>query len=127
MNDFLSWFLDAVRNLDPVLRILLAGVGILFETSILIGLIVFGWVRHRLLSDVDNAVLQVSDTTRRVMTERGDAAGSEADVRVILINANLGGSADVFVLLLSPDGSIAANPSDVPTSGLPAGCTMLRA
>lgn len=42
MNDFLGWFLDAVRNLDPVLRILLAGVGMLFETSILIGLIVPG-------------------------------------------------------------------------------------
>lgn len=42
MNDFLGWFLDAVRNLDPVLRILLAGAGMLFETSILIGLIVPG-------------------------------------------------------------------------------------
>ena len=42
MNDILGWTLDTVRNVDPVLRILIAGVGMLLETSILVGLIVPG-------------------------------------------------------------------------------------
>lgn len=42
MNDLLSWILDTVQSVDPALRLLLAGVGMLFETSILIGLIVPG-------------------------------------------------------------------------------------
>lgn len=42
MNDTLNWILDTVRNVDPVLRILLAGVTMLLETSILVGLIVPG-------------------------------------------------------------------------------------
>jgi membrane-associated protein len=42
VNDILSWVLDAVRNVDPVLRILLVGFGMLLETSILVGLLVPG-------------------------------------------------------------------------------------
>ena len=42
MNEFLSWLLDSVQSVDPVLRTLLAGVAIMLETSILIGLIVPG-------------------------------------------------------------------------------------
>ena len=42
MNEFLSWLLEAVQSVDPVLRTLLAGVAIMLETSILIGLIVPG-------------------------------------------------------------------------------------
>ena len=42
MNEILSWMLNTVHEVDPVLRILLAAVGIFFETSILIGLIVPG-------------------------------------------------------------------------------------
>ncbi|MFF2051722.1 DedA family protein [Leifsonia sp. NPDC058194] len=42
MNDALNWLLDLVQNVDPVLRTLLAGVGIMLETSILIGLVVPG-------------------------------------------------------------------------------------
>lgn len=42
MNDILGWILDVVQNVDPVLRTLLAGLGILLETSVLIGLIVPG-------------------------------------------------------------------------------------
>lgn len=42
MNDTLSWILDAVRNVDPLLRILLAGVAMMLETSILVGLLVPG-------------------------------------------------------------------------------------
>jgi membrane-associated protein len=38
----LNWVLDLVGSVDPVARILLSGVGILLETSILIGLIVPG-------------------------------------------------------------------------------------
>ncbi len=42
MNDALSWILDLVQNVDPILRTILAGVGMLLETSVLIGLIVPG-------------------------------------------------------------------------------------
>ena len=42
MNDALTWILDLVQSVDPVLRTLLAGVGIMLETSILVGLIVPG-------------------------------------------------------------------------------------
>ncbi|HTN57903.1 MAG TPA: DedA family protein [Protaetiibacter sp.] len=41
-NDVLTALLDAVQAVDPVLRTLLAGVGIFLETSVLIGLIVPG-------------------------------------------------------------------------------------
>jgi membrane-associated protein len=42
VNDVLGWALDTVQSVDPVLRTALAGIGILLETSILIGLIVPG-------------------------------------------------------------------------------------
>ncbi|MCB1281466.1 MAG: DedA family protein [Salinibacterium sp.] len=42
MNDGLTWILEIVQNVDPVLRTLLAGIGMLLETSILVGLIVPG-------------------------------------------------------------------------------------
>lgn len=41
-NDVLMAILDAVQSVDPVLRTVLAGVGIFLETSVLIGLIVPG-------------------------------------------------------------------------------------
>ncbi len=42
MDDFLLWLLDAVQSVDPIARTLIAGVAVLFETSILVGLIVPG-------------------------------------------------------------------------------------
>lgn len=42
MNDILSWLLATVLMVDPVLRTILAGVGMLLETSVLVGLIVPG-------------------------------------------------------------------------------------
>jgi membrane-associated protein len=42
VNEILSWILDTVSSVDPVWRTLIAGVGILFETSLLLGLIVPG-------------------------------------------------------------------------------------
>ena len=42
MNDVLDWLLGSVQSVDPVLRTLLAGGGMLLETSILIGLIMPG-------------------------------------------------------------------------------------
>lgn len=87
---------------------------------IIVGVVVFGWVRHRLIVDVDSAIRQVSDIARVTMAERGDAASGDDDARDLLAKENLSGSADVFVLLLGPDGAIAANPSDVPMDDLPA-------
>jgi membrane protein DedA with SNARE-associated domain len=42
VNDALDALLHIVRDVDPVLRVLIAGVGMFFETSILLGLIVPG-------------------------------------------------------------------------------------
>lgn len=42
MNEFLTWLLDAVQSVDPLLRTLLAGLAIMLETSVLIGLVVPG-------------------------------------------------------------------------------------
>lgn len=42
MNEFLTWLLDAVQSIDPIARTLLAGLAILLETSVLIGLVVPG-------------------------------------------------------------------------------------
>ena len=42
MNEFLSWLLDAVQSVDPIVRTIVAGVAVMLETSILIGLVVPG-------------------------------------------------------------------------------------
>lgn len=42
MNDVFTWILDLVQSVDPWLRILLAGVAMFCETSVLLGLIVPG-------------------------------------------------------------------------------------
>ena len=42
MNEFLTWLLDVVQGVDPVLRPPLAGVAVMLETSVLIGLVVPG-------------------------------------------------------------------------------------
>jgi membrane-associated protein len=42
VNDALNWILGAVDSVDPLVRTLLAGLGMLLETSVLVGLIVPG-------------------------------------------------------------------------------------
>jgi membrane-associated protein len=42
VNELLDWILDTVQAVDPVARTLLAGLGIMLETSVLIGLVVPG-------------------------------------------------------------------------------------
>ncbi|MBD3941103.1 DedA family protein [Microbacterium sp. NEAU-LLC] len=42
MNEFLTWLLDAVQSVDPLVRTILAGVAIMLETSVLIGLVIPG-------------------------------------------------------------------------------------
>lgn len=42
MTDYLSMLIEFVRDLDPVLRTLLAGIGMLLETSVFVGLVVPG-------------------------------------------------------------------------------------
>lgn len=42
MNEILTWLLDAVQSVDPVVRTVLAGVAIMLETSVLVGLVVPG-------------------------------------------------------------------------------------
>jgi membrane-associated protein len=42
VNEFLTWLLDAVQSVDPLVRTLLAGFAIMLETSVLVGLVVPG-------------------------------------------------------------------------------------
>jgi membrane-associated protein len=42
VNEFLTWLLDTVQSVDPVVRTLLAGLAIMLETSVLVGLFVPG-------------------------------------------------------------------------------------
>lgn len=42
MNDFFNWLLATVHSVNPGLRVLIAAVAMMFETSILLGLIVPG-------------------------------------------------------------------------------------
>lgn len=42
MNEFLTWLLDTVQSVDPLLRTVLAGLAIMLETSVLVGLVVPG-------------------------------------------------------------------------------------
>lgn len=42
MNEFLTWMLDVVQGVDPVVRTLIAGLAITLETSVLVGLVVPG-------------------------------------------------------------------------------------
>ncbi len=42
MNEILSWLLDTVQSVDPLIRTLLAGLAMMLETSVLIGLVVPG-------------------------------------------------------------------------------------
>lgn len=42
MDDILTWVLDTVQTIDPVVRIVIAGVAMMLETSVLVGLIVPG-------------------------------------------------------------------------------------
>jgi membrane-associated protein len=42
MNEFLEWFLASVGSVDPALRVGLAGLAIMLETSVLIGLVIPG-------------------------------------------------------------------------------------
>jgi membrane protein DedA with SNARE-associated domain len=42
VNEFFNWLLATVHSVDPTLRVFLSGIAMLFETSILLGLIVPG-------------------------------------------------------------------------------------
>lgn len=42
MNEFLEWFLASVGSVEPALRVGLAGLAIMLETSVLIGLVIPG-------------------------------------------------------------------------------------
>lgn len=42
VNEVLTWLLDAVQSVEPVVRVLLAGFAMMLETSVLVGLFVPG-------------------------------------------------------------------------------------
>jgi len=86
---------------------------------VVIGAVVFFWANRRFSSDVDRAIRRVSTQAEARAGQYPRISEADGDVRALLANASLSGSADVFVLLLNPDGSIATNPSDIPLKDLP--------
>jgi len=102
---------------------------------VVIGVSVFFWVDRRLSNEVDSAVTSVTAEARAAVeqaeaTEPPERSGiglGADEVRGVLANEALGRAADVFVLLINPDGTVAANPSDVPTTGLPDHTSIERA
>jgi membrane-associated protein len=42
VNGFLDWLLQSVHSVDPILRVIIAGVAMLCETSVLLGLLIPG-------------------------------------------------------------------------------------
>src|SRR3990172_4025062 len=84
-----------------------------------VGVIVFSWASHRFNRDVDSPIRAVSDEARARVAAYDDIATGDAAVRQLHADASLSGSADIFVLLLDPNGDIAANSSGVSTEGLP--------
>lgn len=75
MNEFLTWLLDAVQSVDPVLRTVLAGLAIMLETSVLVGLVVPG----------DTVVLVAA-------TAVGSTLEAAALVAVVIVGALIGES-----------------------------------
>ena len=93
---------------------------------ILVGVIVYVLADRQLSREVDGAMRGVSDEAAAAVNQKqatvaggGTIGISEADVAAVLSQESLGRGADVFVLLVNPDGSIASNPADVSTAGLP--------
>lgn len=84
-----------------------------------VGAIVFAWASHRFAHDIDSPIRAVSDAAIQRVSSYDQIANGDADIRKVLADASFGRSADVFVLLLGPDGAIVSNPSDVPIEGLP--------
>ena len=102
---------------------------------VVIGIAVFLWVDRRLSDEVDSAISDVTAQTQLVLasSEAREPAGAQgaglsaADISGVLSDASLGRSADVFILLVNPDGSMAANPGNLPTKGLPDGQSIAQA
>jgi signal transduction histidine kinase len=94
---------------------------------VVVGLVVFVWANRRFSGEVDRAIATVSAETVAQAQRHDQIADADTDVRAVLADASLSGSADVFVLLLSPDGSVATNPSDIPLDGLPDAASVARA
>jgi signal transduction histidine kinase len=95
-------------------------VGVFCVAFVAVGCIVFVWADRRLTNEVNQAVREVSGRASLQAARYRNIADSEQDLRELLAAENLGGAADVFVVLLGPDGTVVANPGAVPLDGLPA-------
>lgn len=94
---------------------------------VVVGLVVFVWANRRFSGEVDRAIEAVSADTVAQVQRHNQIVDADADVRSVLADASLSGSADVFVLLLNPDGTVATNPSNIPLDGLPDQVSVERA
>ena len=79
INDILLWVLDLVQSVDPVVRTLLAGVGIFLETTLLLGLIVLTLLRHVPKGKTTTASEAGARRRRRVVEEGVDDEVEESN------------------------------------------------
>src|SRR5581483_11926092 len=94
---------------------------------VVVGVIVFVWVDHRLSNEVDAAMREVSDAALVAVQQREQQSLPSQnpiglgldDVKPVLASESLGRWADVTLLIANPDRSSAANPGEVPQEGLP--------
>ena len=82
MNSWLDWILNAVQSVDPLLRAVLAGLAILAETSLFVGLIMPG----------DTVVLVASSGI-----EPGDVAGFFILLGFVLVGSLIGESLGFWI------------------------------
>jgi len=102
-------------------------VGVFCVAFAAVGCIVFVWADRRLTHEVNQAVREVSGRAAIQAAQHPSIATSEQDLRELLASENLGGAADVFIILLGPDGTVVANPGAVPLDGLPAAASVAQA
>jgi signal transduction histidine kinase len=99
-------------------------VGVFCVAFIAVGCIVFVWADRRLTHEVDRAVREVSDGASAQAAQHARIIDAEEETRGLLSAGKLSSSADVFVLLLDPDGTVVSNPGPVPLDGLPAAASV---
>ena len=66
MNEILDWLLNTVQSVDPTLRNVLAGLAIMLETSLFVGLVMPGDTVVLVASTgvTDLSLIHISEPTR---------------------------------------------------------------
>ncbi len=105
-------------------------IAILALILLMVGSLVYVLVARSLDDEIDDSLRDVNAQAARIVQAlpEGERHGRDGDEREHEIDEDflplttsqlLGGSGDVFLLVLDPEGRVIANPQNVPTSSLP--------